>query len=450
MRTLIFALTLMVAGFGVAAAQTPASPAPPQCPADSARRVQAYLDHPLADVMDTLGGIYRDCETALGDGDAARAAYAPSDTGAPVTEGTMAALRAMTAQAHAQREESCNADDPARCALDTRIDQRAQEAVHSAEALHTAYGDNPAAATLPAGIVDLDEYDIDLTPRRRLTLAGGRQMRDIFIGQSPTEISETGDGPPMLAAISACAYVFTGQTYASDCGISPQDARTPAWNVRCDARCAQRAADMAEALPRAVATRSLYGVVGADTLMRHEAELDAQNEAEWRSYFFGAGQSRVQWPWELMINGRRYRAEENESEAGRFSPPTDQLIVMHPGVGATFYDGDDSEVKLTALAELVGYSRWEYREGQRHNEWGASLIAAYTPGDAGDDWGYGVMVRTPYRGLNIAWVRREGANGEDEDGFMFSMKVGDLLNGAATQGLCEGFGVHVPGLCPAS
>lgn len=493
MRAFLIAIAAL---FGVltsaAHAQTPTGWT---CPDPSNERTATYLDDRRAIVIDAIADARDACEAdadgvndtqpaasepaaaeteaAAGEDEAseeedqidpadtayfARRAYTPAGAELPdrLVPATLVAMAELARQARARADASCRSGDSYVCTLNARIATRAELSLASARGLENAYSENPGRAAFPVGTIDVDEVQVNVEPMSDLTLPGGGVF-DVLIGQTQAE----GYNGPRLDPISTCAYIFTGAAYAENCGVSDAQARNRSWNIPCDAACAQRAVDVAEALRPAMALDALYSFVGSQTLMAAEAERDAENAANWLAYFFGGGDSRVQWPWELWINGARYEPEDHrimqrrrleddsvqEYWGGRWAPPTDAFIVLHPGVGATFYDADDSEMKFTALAELIGYSRWSYREGKRHNEWGGSVIAAYHPGDDGDDWGYGVMVRTPYRGLNVAWVRRDGPGGEEEDGLMFSMKVGDLFSGGGVEGLCNTFGVQVPGLC---
>lgn len=277
----------------------------------------------------------------------------------------------------------------------------------------------------------------------RLTTPSG--IADISIGMRPGDRS---DDSPRLARTFICDFVLNGMGSRAGCATSGSAASQLA-NARCDDACAARASYAALAFERLVALRWIYRSVIDDTAIAHENRLDRRNAEQWRSYWFGGGGGRTQWPWEMWINGALYKPREDAG--GRFEPPTSAVTFLHPGFGASFYETDGDEIALTAVVEIIGYSQWSYdpNTGSRREEWGASAVAAYTQSDTADDWAYGVLVRTPYSGVNLAWLRRDSPLG-DEDALMLSVNLGDLSRSfLRTQDLCRQFGVSVAGLCGA-
>jgi hypothetical protein len=151
--------------------------------------------------------------------------------------------------------------------------------------------------------------------------------------------------------------------------------------------------------------------------------------AKWDAYLFGGGNSRVQLPWELLLNSAIYTSQNRDRPLGEFpTPPNYALVLLHPSVGLSLKDAKGADSNLVGVVELLGLSRWSYNEttGAREGEWGLSAVAAYQPRDNGKDWGYGGLVRTPWRGLNIVWTRTDLDVGHD-DQFLFSVDPSSFL-----------------------
>jgi hypothetical protein len=159
--------------------------------------------------------------------------------------------------------------------------------------------------------------------------------------------------------------------------------------------------------------------------------------AKWDAYLFGGGDARVQLPWELAVNSVIYKTNQPRPEPGDYpEPPRVALTLLHPSVGITLKNSKGADGNVAGVVELIGLSRWRYDpdDGSRRNEWGLSAISAYQPRDGGRDWGYGALLRTPWHGLNVAWVRAKTATGHD-DQILFSVDPSSLLpklTGSAT------------------
>lgn len=205
------------------------------------------------------------------------------------------------------------------------------------------------------------------------------------------------------------------------------------------AACAASARDMLVAVVYARALDEAYTFGMGRGAWAELASAERVRHARWRAYHFGAGVARVQLPWELAINDFIYRRELGEEEyrvaEGVRSrvpeAPESAWVVMHPSVGVTMKNREGADTTLAAVVELVGYSRWSYDEQTqaRSSEWGASVIAAYQPADSAEDWGYGVLVRTPWNNVNVAWVRTARDDGDDDDSFLVSVDVSQLFAG---------------------
>lgn len=155
-------------------------------------------------------------------------------------------------------------------------------------------------------------------------------------------------------------------------------------------------------------------------------ELEGRRD-RWDAYHFGGGTKRVQLPWELALNSILYTPPPVD-EVPFPKPPTTAWILLHPSVGLTLKDSKGEDGKVVGVVELLGKSWWRYNEkNERAGELGASVIAAYRPRDDGDDWGYGVLVRLPWQGLNVAWTRTDMKVGHAANSILFSVDVGALL-----------------------
>jgi hypothetical protein len=100
-------------------------------------------------------------------------------------------------------------------------------------------------------------------------------------------------------------------------------------------------------------------------------------DSKWSGYF---DEARLQFPWELWLNGLRYR-RENRKAGGFAEPPNDQLILGHPGVGMEYVRGAPSGNRFqpALVIELIGYNRWTWTvDGRMENAWGASFVQTYS------------------------------------------------------------------------
>ena len=147
----------------------------------------------------------------------------------------------------------------------------------------------------------------------------------------------------------------------------------------------------------------------------------------WDAYHFGGGTKRVQLPWELALNSILYTPPPVDEVPFPEAPRT-AWILVHPSVGLTLKDSRGADSKVVGVVEVLGKSWWRYDEkNERAGEFGASAIAAYRPRDDGDDWGYGVLVRLPWQGLNVAWTRTDMKVGHAANSILFSVDIGTLL-----------------------
>ncbi|NZA26526.1 hypothetical protein H0E84_09020 [Luteimonas sp. SJ-92] len=154
--------------------------------------------------------------------------------------------------------------------------------------------------------------------------------------------------------------------------------------------------------------------------------VDARiNYAKWDAYNFGGGTSRVQLPWEIALNGALYRGNPRDGSAELWpEPPTSALILFHPTLGIAPFSTDGSASGVIGAIEAVGWSRWRYSsKNTRADDWGGSLAAVYVPGGESDGWHPGLVVRTPFRSVNIVYARTRDEASDDGHLVAFSVDV---------------------------
>ena len=83
---------------------------------------------------------------------------------------------------------------------------------------------------------------------------------------------------------------------------------------------------------------------------------------------------------------------------------------------------DDSSTRAVIVVEVVGYQRWQWRDGQQHNRWGVSGIVSLADVNGVDTVGYGALVHTPIRNTAIGVVWRDG-----EAGVVLNLDLAKLL-----------------------
>jgi hypothetical protein len=132
-------------------------------------------------------------------------------------------------------------------------------------------------------------------------------------------------------------------------------------------------------------------------------------KAKWDAYFDDA---RVQFPWELYVNGWFY-GRENRRKGGFAEPPNDQFIFLHPGIGVEYVGGAPSGNRFEAalVLELIGYNRWSWtKAGKIDNAWGASIIQTYSDRAGMSSMRPGVMLHYQSK-YSVAFTRKNGETG---------------------------------------
>lgn len=124
-----------------------------------------------------------------------------------------------------------------------------------------------------------------------------------------------------------------------------------------------------------------------NSLFEHAKVLENQ----WDYYLNDA---RTQTILELKLNSRVWRSRTKDHPAGFRSPPSGQIILLHPSAGLDILINNDGNeiVKPALFLEVIGYNRWSYKtDGSTGLAKGASLLVSYTGRTTTSDWGYGAM-----------------------------------------------------------
>lgn len=132
-------------------------------------------------------------------------------------------------------------------------------------------------------------------------------------------------------------------------------------------------------------------------------------DAKWSRYF---DEARLQFPWELWVNGLRY-GRVNRKAGGFAEPPHDQVIFGHPGVGMEYVRGADSGNRFepALIIEIIGYNRWRWTvDGKMENAWGASLVQTYSDRAGLSSSRPGIMLHWQNK-YSIAFTRDDSKTG---------------------------------------
>jgi hypothetical protein len=129
--------------------------------------------------------------------------------------------------------------------------------------------------------------------------------------------------------------------------------------------------------------------------------------AMWHSY---RDEGLPQYPWEWLLNSARLNKadkgpggrplDEDEQPIGPMRVPTDQIILLHPGVGLEYREHPDeptatgdSNLSPIIYLEIVGRNRWSWDEstGTMLGGRGISFVATYADREDDTEVGYGVL-----------------------------------------------------------
>lgn len=147
-------------------------------------------------------------------------------------------------------------------------------------------------------------------------------------------------------------------------------------------------------------------------------------DREWEAYLNGAS---VQYPWELALNSWRFdKTTEDKDQFPR--APSSRWMLLHPSPAFEVIDSKDNSntTQAAILVEVLGYQRWQWRNGQQRNRWGVSGILSIADINGMDTVGYGALVHTPIRNTALGVVWRDGNEGS-EIGFVLNLDLAKLL-----------------------
>jgi hypothetical protein len=127
--------------------------------------------------------------------------------------------------------------------------------------------------------------------------------------------------------------------------------------------------------------------------------LSSLRLARWHAY---RDDALPQFQWEWLVNSWRLTGKETRAldpvshqPMGPRLPPTNQIILFHPGVGIEWRDAvaNGSKVQSSVYLEVVGINRWSWQEDSANmiGVAGISVVATYANRDNGTRVGYGLM-----------------------------------------------------------
>jgi hypothetical protein len=191
-----------------------------------------------------------------------------------------------------------------------------------------------------------------------------------------------------------------------------------------------------------VRTRSI-----ANASLAEVAARAAASDGKWRSYHFGGGDTRVQLPWELVLNDAWLRgrsttvnylrcledSRKSDVDGKPCEPlqaPTTSWTLLHPSVGITPFDSKGNSSGVTGVIEVFGWNRWEYDQSTfaRKNDWSVSIVGVYAPADDRKDWSPGLLLRTPYSGLSFVWSQPQLRGGGTSNAISLSVDISKVVS----------------------
>lgn len=248
-----------------------------------------------------------------------------------------------------------------------------------------------------------------------------------------------GSGPEIGVSLIHLTLTASGSDIADEVGPNTayDDIRDKLGKQtkECDADCQLKVANVVSINPILHAVDSGFMAVTADNYNGSIAILD-QRIGRWNAYHFGGGEGRAQLPWELLFNGVLYRSSHKHVTIDENTPlnslwpeaPKSAWILVHPSPALAMKDAKGASLVINAV-EVLGWSKWDYDETKqsRKNEKGASLVAAYRERSDASDWGYGVLVRTPFNlnslPINVVLTRTKLDKGGHDDLLALSVDI---------------------------
>jgi hypothetical protein len=161
--------------------------------------------------------------------------------------------------------------------------------------------------------------------------------------------------------------------------------------------------------------------------------------AMWHSY---RDEGLPQYPWEWLLNSARLNKADKGSDGrprdangqpmGPMQVPTDQIILLHPGVGLEYREhpdeptaSTDSKMSPIIYLEVVGRHSWSWDEstGAMLGGRGISFVATYADREDDTEVGYGVLFHLRRAKAFTFGITRSG----DATNIIFNADVADFF-----------------------
>ncbi len=175
------------------------------------------------------------------------------------------------------------------------------------------------------------------------------------------------------------------------------------------ARCKLAYAQLIELVEFTLTGKTIANIV-SDDFLDPVAKDFAMLDARWAVF---RDHSKPMYWWELVATSHCIGAEAYQG-VDNLSPPSSQIILLHPALGYEYVadstDGD--KLKPAVFLELFGYNRWQWQGAKMQYPWffsGASVLVGYSDRAHQSDNFYGLMVHAQSE-YSIAVTRR--ASGE--------------------------------------
>lgn len=211
----------------------------------------------------------------------------------------------------------------------------------------------------------------------------------------------------------------------------------------------KEAVGLAIRMNRAVNLTNIVGRCAALPRGKRALESLVKLDKDWNHYFF---ETRSQYIWELAVNSARYHDKQDVFG----EPPTDQIILLHPGVTFEYLGGGarhEEAYQAVVMAEVIGYNKFTWKERSpgvpsRLPPLGASIVATLAKENTGDRIGYGLMIHV-YNTLSIGATRRDTGAGT-ETTWLLSADLMKLILNPSAEAVAKfrGKGNPAPGVSP--
>ncbi len=229
------------------------------------------------------------------------------------------------------------------------------------------------------------------------------QVRDLLVNGQPDQTDA------MLTNGSWAAVIRDGAIGASGVRLQPyleNECGEGAKSSRCRA-----AVDVAAKVLRSSEATFQAIVAHRLPIIAANAMFLTTRDREWNAYF---NDTSVQYPWELALNGRRFRKDHPDPAVrGQFPrAPAQRVILLHPAPGFEYAKtGSGRGTQAAVVVEVLGYERWRWREGSAINRVGVSLAASFSDVPGADKVGYGLVFHLPVRNISLGAIWRDGVAG---------------------------------------